>query len=148
MTIKEVGLTYRDTGLKYHKDTLTCPQDVVEYMDGAFDERPDQEQFWVILLNRKNRPLGRFLCTIGTVSSAPIHPREVFKPAILNSASSVIVAHNHPSGDPMPSAQDTRVTEILQKAGRTLGIELVDHIIIGHPEHDPEGIGFHSYFHQ
>lgn len=145
MLIKEVGLKYRNTRHRYSKDVLTSPEDVVEYMKGAFDERPEQEQFWVILLNRKNRPLGRFLCTLGTVSSVTVHPREVFRPAVMQAASSVVVVHNHPSGDPCPSSHDERITQQLLKASLAIDIELLDHIIIGSEDVDPLGIGYYSF---
>jgi DNA repair protein RadC len=69
--------------------------------------------------------------SVGDLSSALVHPREVFKPAILSNAASVILAHNHPSGDPQPSPEDCAVTRRLQEAGQILGIEVLDHVIIG-----------------
>ncbi|MET0263385.1 MAG: JAB domain-containing protein, partial [Rariglobus sp.] len=74
-------------------------ESAVEYMKGAFDEHPDQEALWVILLNRKNRPIGRQLITLGTATSSLSHPREVFRAAIVGSATGIICVHNHPSGD-------------------------------------------------
>jgi DNA repair protein RadC len=73
------------------------------------------------------------VCTvsIGTLDSSLVHPREVFKDAILASAAAIIVVHNHPSGDPSPSAEDRRITTRLQECGTLLGIELLDHIILG-----------------
>ena len=147
MTIKELDFSYRDTGIPYEKTALSCPEDVVAYLDGAFDARPDQEQFWCIMLDRQNRPLCRNLCTIGTLSCSVVSPREIFKAAILSSAASIIVAHNHPSGDPAPSKEDRRATELLERASKVIGIEMIDHIIIGKPELDPEGYGFYSFYH-
>lgn len=148
MTIKELDFTYRDTGIAYAGDTLNSPEDVIEYMKGAFDMRPEQEQFWVVMLDRQNRPLGRSLCTLGTVSCSIVHPREIFRAAILSSASSIVVVHNHPSGDPSPSEQDKRATQLLLRASKTIGIEMLDHIIVGKPELDPEGDGYFSFFHR
>lgn len=124
---------------------ITTPKSVVTYMQGAFEEYPTQESFWVIALDRKNKPMGRSLVTLGTASSCLVHPREVFKYAILQSASAVIVLHNHPSGDPAPSREDIRVTRQLREASHILQIELLDHIIMGNKEDDPTGIGFYSF---
>ncbi len=90
-----------------------------------------KEQFLVILLNNKNRVLGTELIAEGSLSSSVVQPREVFNPAILQHAASVVVAHNHPSGDPKPSANDREITKILVQAGNVLGIPLLDHLIIG-----------------
>ena len=147
MTIKEIDFSYRDTGIPYEKTALNCPEDVVEYLRGAFEIRPDQEQFWCITLDRQNRPLSRNLCTLGTLSCSIVNPREIFKAAILSSAASIIVAHNHPSGDPRPSPEDKKATQQLERAAKIIGIDLIDHIIIGQPELDPEGYGFYSFFH-
>ena len=78
---------------------VDSPERVFHYIGGAFDEDPTVEWFFVILLNRKNRPLGRVAVTKGTATAALVHPREVFRPAVLANCSAVIVAHNHPSGD-------------------------------------------------
>ncbi len=90
-----------------------------------------KEQFVVILLNSKNKVLGTELVSEGSLSSSVVHPREVFQPAILQHAASVVVAHNHPSGDPKPSAQDREITKMLAQAGNVLGVPLLDHLIIG-----------------
>ncbi len=91
----------------------------------------EREAFVVLLLDGKHRLLGLHVASIGTASSAPVHPREVFRPAVVLGASAVIVAHNHPSGDPMPSIDDRNVTERLRKAGEVLGITVLDHVVIG-----------------
>ena len=92
----------------------------------------DREVFWVLLLDTKNRLMAPpSEVSKGTLSSSLIHPREVFKPAIQHSAANVILAHNHPSGDPSPSAQDIKVTKKLIEAGKTIEISVLDHIIIG-----------------
>lgn len=118
---------------------------VVEYLKNAFDSHPTQESFWVIILDRKNRPMGRLMVTLGTLGSTLVHPREVLRPAILASASAIIVAHNHPSGDPAPSAADIRVTRQLREACAAVEIDLLDHVVIGYPEGDPTGSGFYSF---
>ena len=118
---------------------------VVEYMKGAFDFNPDQESFWVILLNRKDYPKGRQMVTLGTATSALAHPREVFRAAIMASATAIICVHNHPSGDPAPSIADTQLTNQLRDAARIIQIELHDHVIIGDIACDPTGKGYYSY---
>ena len=89
------------------------------------------EIFVALLLNAQNFIIGYFEVSKGTLTSSLVHPREVFGPAIRLGAASVIVAHNHPSGDPDPSQSDVEVTQRLLGAGKLLGIPLLDHIIIG-----------------
>jgi DNA repair protein RadC len=91
----------------------------------------DREQFVVLCLNAKNAVCQINCVSVGTVNASLVHPREVFKAAILANASAIIVAHNHPSGVPDPSAEDRKVTEGLAKAGALLGIPLLDHVIVG-----------------
>ncbi len=90
----------------------------------------DREHCIVILLNNRHRIIGINTVSIGSVSASLVHPREVFKPAILTSASGVIVAHNHPSGDPEPSSNDVELTKRLNKSGKLIGIESIDHLIV------------------
>jgi DNA repair protein RadC len=85
----------------------------------------------VALLARKNVVIGINLISVGSLSAAVVHPREVFKPAILCNAASIIVCHNHPSGDPQPSQEDRLLTYKLYEAGHLMGMELLDHIILG-----------------
>lgn len=91
----------------------------------------DHEEFHVLLLNTQNEVLRHFPATKGTLDSSLIHPRETYSQALKAAAASIIVAHNHPSGDPSPSAEDRSVTRQLRLAGTQLGIELLDHVIIG-----------------
>ncbi|MGQ0553473.1 MAG: JAB domain-containing protein [Planctomycetota bacterium] len=90
-----------------------------------------KEQFIVVLLDARNRPLRTERVSEGCLTWSVVHPREVFAPAVRESAGAVIVAHNHPSGDPTPSAQDVEVTGRLARAGELLGIPLLDHIVVG-----------------
>lgn len=90
-----------------------------------------KEVFKVILLNTKNEIITDINVSIGTLNSSIVHPREVFVGAIKKSANSVILMHNHPSGDPFPSAEDINITKRLKKSGDIIGIEVLDHIIIG-----------------
>ena len=94
---------------------------------------PECECFVVLFLNTRKRVKGHQLVTIGTMDTLLVHAREVFRAAILISASGVILLHNHPSGDPTPSEADIKVTRDLIRAGQILKIEVVDHIVIGRP---------------
>jgi DNA repair protein RadC len=91
----------------------------------------EKEQFRVLLLNTKNQVLAIETVSLGDLTSAIVHPREVFKEAIRRAAAAVILAHNHPSGDPAPSREDSDVTKRITEAGKILGIEVLDHIVIG-----------------
>jgi DNA repair protein RadC len=94
-------------------------------------ETEDREYFITVGLNTKNEVLYREIVTIGTLDASIVHPREAFKKAIMCSAKSIIIAHNHPSGDTTPSRDDEEVTRNIKKAGEILNIPLLDHIIIG-----------------
>jgi DNA repair protein RadC len=91
----------------------------------------DREQFWVLLLNGKNRAIGLNLVSVGALTAALVHPREVMKPAILSNAAAIVLVHNHPSGDPAPSAEDLALTQRLWAAGELLGIRVLDHVVVG-----------------
>ncbi|HSP46495.1 MAG TPA: DNA repair protein RadC [Clostridiaceae bacterium] len=90
-----------------------------------------KEVLKVLLLNTKNVVIGVFNASIGSLNSSIVHPREIFKEAIRKSAASIILAHNHPSGDPTPSQEDISSTSRIKEVGKIIGIELLDHIIIG-----------------
>jgi DNA repair protein RadC len=126
-------------------EPLDRPEQIVEYMRGAFDESPMQESFYVVCLNRKNRPLCRTRITLGTATSALVHPREVFRAAVLASATAIVCVHNHPSGDPAPSSADLAVTRQLREAAKIIDIGLLDHVVLGHKEDDPLGLGYFSF---
>lgn len=91
----------------------------------------DRETFQAILLDTKHRLLGVQVVSVGHLSGAPAHPRELFKDAIRRSAAALVLVHNHPSGDPQPSPDDIALTRRLMKAGELLGIKVLDHIIVG-----------------
>lgn len=90
-----------------------------------------RERFVAVYLDTRNRPIAVHDAHVGTCDSSPVHPREVFGPAVALAATSIVVAHNHPSGDPTPSAEDRAVTERLRQAGELLGIPLLDHLVLG-----------------
>ncbi len=103
------------------------------------------EKFWVLCLNRKNRLLKQVEITSGTATSSLAHPREVFREAIRHGATALVCVHNHPSGDPAPSAADVQVTRQLREAAKAVDIELLDHVIVGHAHADPRGLGYYSF---
>ena len=113
---------------------LDTPERVAEYIRDAFDGDPTVEWFVCIPLNRKNMPFGHVLITKGTASSCLVNPREVLRPVILSNACGFVVAHNHPSGDTQPSRADIQVTRQLREAAKTMGIDFLDHIIVGDPD--------------
>lgn len=124
---------------------LDKPAKVAEYLRSAFDENPMQEAFYCVHLDRKNHPLGRQLITLGTATSTLVSPKEVFRGAILSGATAIVVAHNHPSGDPAPSQADITVTRALRNAAKILDIELLDHVVVGDKKSDPQGRGYFSF---
>ena len=103
------------------------------------------EHFWVLCLDRKNRLLRRVEATKGTATNSLVHAREVFREAIKISATAIIAVHNHPSGDPAPSRADIQVTRQLREAAKVIGIDLIDHIIVGEAGKDPNGSGYYSF---
>ena len=109
---------------------LSCPQDVADFLMPRL-RYAAKEQFVVILLNSKNKVIGTEVVSEGSLSSSVVHPREVFAPAMLHHAAAIMVAHNHPSGDPKPSFEDEEVTRMLSCSGKVLGIPMIDHVIIG-----------------
>jgi DNA repair protein RadC len=90
-----------------------------------------RESFWSLLLDTRHRVIGLREVSVGSLQTAPVHPREVFATAIRERAAALVVAHNHPSGDPTPSADDRMVTERLRQVGELCGIELLDHVVVG-----------------
>ena len=106
------------------------PEAVFKLMSSSIKDKA-KEHFKLILLNSRNKKIGLSTISIGTLTTSLVHPREVFKDAITHSAASVILCHNHPSGDPEPSEDDLKITRKLVESGKILGIEVIDHIIIG-----------------
>ncbi|MDE5412444.1 RadC family protein [Alkalihalobacterium chitinilyticum] len=121
----------RITSLKLEERyVIRSPEDVSRYV--MEDMRSlTQEHFVCLYLNTKNHVLHRETIFIGSLNASIVHPREVFKEALRRSAASFICLHNHPSGDPTPSREDIEVTKRLGECGKILGIELLDHVIIG-----------------
>lgn len=123
---------------------LDDPQKVWEYLYPEI--RTDSvEKVWVLCLDRKNKLLRTEPVTSGTATASLVHPREVFRPAIRCGATAIILAHNHPSGDPTPSSADFRVTKKIFEAAKQIDLDMHDHVILGEPENCPNGKGFYSF---
>lgn len=113
---------------------VSTPEDVVDLMRPVVSGL-DREHFYALALNTKNRLLKVIEVSIGSLNASIVHPRELFREVIAVSAASVVVCHCHPSGDPTPSGADIQLTRRLVKAGDVLGIEVLDHVVIGGNEH-------------
>jgi len=109
---------------------ISCAEDVFNHFHERLKDKK-QEEFWILMLNTQNNVIGEQLISKGILDASIIHPREVFKPAIKNSASKIVLVHNHPSGDPTPSPEDLEITKRLKEAGEGLGIRVVDSVIVG-----------------
>lgn len=125
----------KESGKLYELDTkiVRGPRDGADIIKTVLntDELPN-EHFIMLSLSSKNEVIGFHTIFVGTLNASIVHPREIFQQALLNNAASIIVAHNHPSGDPTPSQEDISITRRLVEAGKILGIELLDHLILGH----------------
>jgi DNA repair protein RadC len=110
--------------------TVREPADVAAMLRTIADEL-DREHTLAVLLDTRNRVIGINTVSVGTLNSTLVHPREVFKPAILANAASIILAHNHPSGDATPSSEDLALTQRMAQAGEILGIRVLDHLVLG-----------------
>lgn len=120
----------KESSFQYLARQILSPNDAYEMIKEQL-EGLDREQFIIACLNTKNEPTNITVVSVGTLNKAIVHPREVFKTAILSNASSIMAFHNHPSGDTTPSQHDIELTQRLYEAGNLLGIKLVDHLIIG-----------------
>ncbi|WP_312095359.1 JAB domain-containing protein [Aminipila sp.] len=120
----------KEASLKYMKRVVTNPLEVGELIRD-FIGNPDREVFGILCLDTKGQPTHLSKVAIGDLNCAIVHPREVFKIAILSNAASVILFHNHPSGVEFPSEEDKRITNRLKESGDILGITILDHIIMG-----------------
>lgn len=124
----------RESAKTYNLDgaIVRSPQDGRDIINKVLDmENLPSEHFVMMSLSTKNQVIGVHTIFQGSLNASIVHPREVFQRALLNNAASIVVAHNHPSGDPSPSREDIEVTKRLAEAGKLLGIEVLDHLIIG-----------------
>lgn len=129
INIVKVGLINEGRTI-YGVKKVSEPNDLIP-MIKRFIGDSDRENLIVCCLDVKNKPINVSIVSTGSINSSVVHPREVFKTAILSNANSIIVAHNHPSGDTEPSQDDFNITLRLKECGKILGITLLDHIIIG-----------------
>lgn len=130
-SIKKVQLVRE--GSMRGRPSITSTQDAQRFFKKYWEENPgcDQEKFVVACLDTKHYVQCVVVVTVGTLDASLVHPREVFRPAIIEGSSAVIVSHNHPSGDASPSREDRAVTDRLTKAGELIGITVLDHIVHG-----------------
>lgn len=119
-----------NNGVKKEKIIISSAKEIAELYQPRLNHL-NQEHFLAVYLDAKNKIIADQTITIGILNASLIHPREVFYGAIKHLAHSVIVLHNHPSGDPAPSDEDLKITKILEKTGEIMGITLIDHVIIG-----------------
>ena len=120
----------KESSFLYQTRTISSPKDAYEMIKEQL-EGLDREQFIIACLNTKNEPTNISVVSVGTLNKAIVHPREVFKTAILSNAAGIMAFHNHPSGETTPSQQDIQLTNRLYEAGELLSIKLLDHLIIG-----------------
>jgi len=123
------------------RETISCsvrpsmmgPKDVKDFMwPYVVKYEPEhREMFWAIAVNTKNRVISLYIISIGSLNASIVHPREIFRPAILDGAASIVIVHNHPTGDAEPSKEDVEFTQRFKKCGELIGIQLLDHLIIG-----------------
>lgn len=121
--VKEASMLYKGRRIR---SPLNCYEIFKEFLGNV-----DREYFVVMCLDTKNQPTNISIAHIGSLNASIIHPREVMKTAILSNAASIICCHPHPSGDPSPSPEDIQVTERLVEAGNIIGVEVLDHIVLG-----------------
>lgn len=130
-SVKRVSLVYE--GSLQDRPCITGANEAKQLFKNYWQKHPanDQEQFVVACLNTQHRVQCIVRVTVGTLDASLVHPREVFKPAIIEGSSAILLSHNHPSGNPEPSREDLLVTDRLTSAGNLLGIAVLDHIIYG-----------------
>ena len=118
---------------RQQRKRILGPEDAIEECNRRFArlaENAVQEEFYVLCLNTKHEVVSSHRISVGSLDASLVHPREVFRPAVKEAAAAIILVHNHPSGDPTPSRQDLAITERLEQVGRTLGIDVLDHIVV------------------
>ncbi len=120
----------RDAGVRYSEPLKTSTEVYRLFAEDAATW--DRERFLVLALDGKNRLLGVETISVGTLTASLVHPRECMKALLLSNAAAFLLAHNHPSGDPTPSAEDIAITHRLKEVGELFGIRLLDHVILGH----------------
>jgi DNA repair protein RadC len=140
ITAKEFKVVaLRECPLPEEMQMCDTPQRAADYWRASIATNPyfnpDCECFIVLILNTRRRVRGHQLLTIGTMDTLLVHPREVFRGAIIAGAAAIVLMHNHPSGEPQPSEADIKVTRDLIRAGQLLKVEVLDHVVMGNPNH-------------
>jgi DNA repair protein RadC len=130
MRLRELSIRYAPTAVPLERPQVLTPRGSADLLRPLLDPEP-AEVFGVLLLNTKRRVLAWHPVSRGSINSTAIEPREVFRAAIVANAAAIIAAHNHPSGDPTPSPEDRALTVRLRAAGQLVGIDVIDHLIIG-----------------
>jgi DNA repair protein RadC len=136
LAMSELGKRYSQEKNSITK--ITQAKDVYDYFKDKL-KNEKQENFYVLILNTKNQIIKEEFITRGVLDASIIHPREIFRPAIKNSAAKIILVHNHPSGNPKPSNEDIEITKKLIDSGEMIDIKVVDHVIIGNKENHKKG---------
>ena len=139
MAVRHLVITYAPTMNQTAAPAIRNPGDAAAILRERLANEP-VEVFGVLCLTTKSDLIAYHEISRGSLNAAIVHPREVFKSAVLTNAAAVIISHNHPSGDPTPSREDFAITKRLRDAGRVMGIDVVDHIVIG------EQGRFYSYY--
>jgi len=128
--VYRIAMIKEKSAISVEQKTIRSPRDVFDAVREYLAD-VDREHFLTLLLNSKNAIVGVNTASIGTLNSSLVHPREVFKAAIIANSAAVILVHCHPSGNPDPSNEDLEITRRLAEAGKILGIEVLDHVIVG-----------------
>jgi DNA repair protein RadC len=141
-------LTLRETVPPSALSNGDTPELIAEYYRKQIETdlryTPEVETFQVIILSTRRKIQGHFLVSTGTLDTILVHPREVFRPAIVANAAAIVLVHNHPSGDSTPSEADIKVTRDLIRAGQLVKIEVLDHLVMGRPDPNANVNGFLS----
>ncbi len=140
--VRELVVSYRPfTRQMSVAGTLSSPRDAARLAATILADA-DVERVLALHLNTKHRLIGVHVVSVGTLDASLVHPREVYKAAYLSNASALVIAHNHPSGDPTPSGEDRALSDRLRQAGELLGVALLDFVIVTDPA---EGFRYHSF---
>ena len=140
--VRELVVSYRPFKLEMPVEgTMSSPRDAAR-LAAAILADADVERVLALHVNTKHTLIGVHVVSVGTLDASLVHPREVFKAACLSNAAALVIAHNHPSGDPTPSGEDRALSERLRQAGELLGVTLLDFVIVTDPA---EGVRYHSF---
>ncbi len=140
--VRELVVSYRPFRVTMPVEgTLSSPRDAARLAATILADA-DVERVLALHLNTKHRLIGVHVVSVGTLDASLVHPREVFKAACLSNAAALVIAHNHPSGDPTPSGEDRALSDRLRQAGELLGVALLDFVIVTDPA---EGFRYHSF---